>query len=163
MNPGPQDSPFQHFLLGPRHLVSLMVSAGVETPCIWEVLEPACLARQGDTLFPSQTTGAGQSNFIFISYFYFLVGSFQKLCVRWAPPSNLHPASWPKPQTLDRSSNACLCGMATVHLVLGLGGRGLLPFSYSGQWMVAGMCFSARLSFSAHLSGPFWRCMLMAG
>lgn len=139
-----------------------MVSAGVGTPCIWEVLEPASLVRQGDTLFPSQTTGAGQSNFIFISYFYFLVGSFQKLWVRWAPPSNLHPASWPKPHTLERSSCARLCGMRTVLLVL-VWERGLLPFSCSRHWVVAGMSFSARLSFSAQLSGSCWRCMLVAG
>lgn len=151
MNPGPQDSPLQHFLLGLRRLVSLMVSAGVGTPCIWEVLEPACLARQGDTLFPSQTTGASQSNFIFISYFYFLVGSFQQLWVRWAPPSSLHPASWPKPQILDRSSHGCLCGLGTgpcfwlVHSSRWCGGvtPSLLTLGAAlGQWVVAGVYLS---------------------
>ena len=45
----------------------------------------------------------------------------------------------------------------------GGGGRGLLPFSCSRHWVVAGMSLSARLSFSAHLSGSCWRCMLVAG
>lgn len=42
-------------------------------------------------------------------------------------PPNLHPASWPKPQTPDRSSCACPCGVRTAHLVLGWARRTSCP------------------------------------